>query len=423
MVAAAFAEARLSYSKVRAITRFANAANEAEVVAVAECATAAQLEQLQAAMRRARSGDEVRRRRAARHFAYHYDDDGSLVGSFRLPPEQAAVFLHGLDTARGRIQPLGSEGEPASAEAPPGASGSPTAADALVAMAERVLTDASAEASPQTAERFQLVIHTSAEALARPDTRDDTDGPGAALADGTRLHPSTARRLTCNCPTSTMTVDGDDQPLHIGRRHRRIRGRLLRAVHARDRGRCRAPSCTNRATEIHHIRHWANGGPTCLPNLISLCDAHHWLVHEGGCTILTRRPGHWALLNPSGITVDPTPTPAPAAPPLPHDTSLRDDAISGTWDGTTLNLAYSTNCLTQHVSAEAFGATTNGESAGLDEPKALLLPNHDRTDAGRQFGRVGGRGVADEALTDVRRSGWPVGQQRRAPGRDDHSAG
>ena len=370
VMAAAFAEARLSYSKVRALTRFATADNEADLVAIAEVATAAQLEQLQAGMRRARTGEDVRHRHAARQIAYHWDDDGSLVGSFRLPPEDGARFLHSLDAARGRLQPLASEGEDAPAEAPPGQSGSMLAADALVAMAEHFLTDASAEASRDAAERFQLVIHTSAEALSRPDDAIDDGPPGCELADGTRLHPATARRLTCNCPTSTIIEDADGQPLHIGRRHRRVRGRLLRAVHARDRGRCRAPGCTERADEIHHIWHWANGGPTCLSNLISLCNAHHWLVHEGGFTILTRRPGSWALLSPAGVTVDPTPTPPPApVPPLPHDPSVRDDAVSGHWDGSRLDVAYTTSCLTPPNSAEASvsaagaGSASEGNSA------------------------------------------------------------
>jgi hypothetical protein len=345
LVTAAFAEGRLSYSKVRAVTRFATVGNEADVVAIAECATAAQMEQLQAGMRRARTGEEVRKRHAARGVRYHYDDDGSLVGTFRLPPEDAARFLQGLDVARGRVAGLAGAGEDVSAETSCAAR---TAADALVLMADRVVADASAETSSPVDDRFQLVLHSTVEALARPDDADDTDdvtGPHTELADGTRLHPSTARRLTCDCPTSTMIDGADGDILHVGRRTRRIRGRLLRAVHARDRGRCRAPGCTERASQIHHVRHWANGGPTCLPNLISLCDGHHWLVHEGGFMLVPRRPGQWALLSPAGVTID-TPPPPPAVAPLAADQALTPDAVSGHWDGHRLDLNTTVSALT-----------------------------------------------------------------------------
>jgi hypothetical protein len=33
---------------------------------------------------------------------------------------------------------------------------------------------------------------------------------------------------------------------------------------------------------VHHLRHWINGGPTVLSNLITLCPAHHSRVHELG---------------------------------------------------------------------------------------------------------------------------------------------
>jgi hypothetical protein len=129
-------------------------------------------------------------------------------------------------------------------------------------------------------------------------------------------------------------LDGPDgAAIHVGRRSRRIRGRLLRAVHARDGGRCRAPGCTERATQIHHIRHWANGGSTCLRNLISLCDAHHRHVHEGGFTLVTRSANEWALLGPTGVTVHARPPAPQPVTPLPHDATPPADAVSGTWDG------------------------------------------------------------------------------------------
>jgi len=332
---------------------------------VAECATAAQMEQLQAGMRRARTGDDVRKRHAARGVRYHFDDDGSMVGTFRLPPEEGARFIKGLDVARGRLGPVGEDD--ASAEASrPRATVAQSTADAMLAMADAFLAHASAEASPQMVERFQLVIHSTVEALARPDDADD-DGPGSALADGSRLAPATARRLTCACPASTMVSGPDGQILHVGRRTRRIRGRLLRAVNARDRGRCRAPGCTEAATQIHHVRHWANGGPTCLPNLISLCDAHHRAVHEGGFTLVPRRPGQWALLSPAGVTIDTT-APPPAVAPLPEDPDLPADAVSGHWDGERMRLDDAVAALSAPLSAPPAKRAARQQETAQPEP-------------------------------------------------------
>jgi len=49
----------------------------------------------------------------------------------------------------------------------------------------------------------------------------------------------------------------------------------------RDRGTCRFPGCTNHITDIHHLHHWTNGGPTNVENGILLCPHHHTLTHEG----------------------------------------------------------------------------------------------------------------------------------------------
>jgi hypothetical protein len=54
IVAESFAAGRLSYSKVRAVTRFVTSKTEADVVMMAEHATAAHIESLGSAMRRAR---------------------------------------------------------------------------------------------------------------------------------------------------------------------------------------------------------------------------------------------------------------------------------------------------------------------------------------------------------------------------------
>jgi hypothetical protein len=370
-VTEAFGDDRLSYSKVRAITRIATAGNVEILIDWAEHCTAAQLERVVAGQRRVVRTQKVRGRKAALHMKYRWDDDGSLVGSFRLTPEDGVRFLQGLGVALGRLPESVDEVEAAENESVTcGRCGDASAethewcpevaaitrhtarspvksnADALVLMAESIVSSAAQarSATPDPGlpglgdERFQLVIHASAESLAAADDADDTDADGIQLENGPRMHPSTGRRLSCGCPYSKQVDDTDGNPLHLGRSTRRIRGRLARAVHRRDHGRCQAPGCTNATTEIHHILHSANGGPTCLSNLISLCDAHHWLVHDGGWTLTGTAPVNWMFRAPDGRTIRATPAPARPAGDLRYDTRIRPDAITGKWCGEPLDL-------------------------------------------------------------------------------------
>lgn len=65
-----------------------------------------------------------------------------------------------------------------------------------------------------------------------------------------------------------------------------------------------------RSCHIHHLHHWADGGPTELANLVPLCGTHHRHHHEGGYTI-TAGPGRvFGFHDPHGRVI---PDPAPAA--------------------------------------------------------------------------------------------------------------
>jgi hypothetical protein len=349
--AAAFEGGKLSYSKVRALTRFVTPDTDVELADTAQHATGSQIERLGAQVRRARRGADVQARRKAAYVNWHQDTDGSIVGTFRLAPEQAAVFCHGLDAAAGRLAELAGDGD---AAAQTGAGLARSAADALVAMAEAFLKDVPAGTSSERAERYQLVLHTSAEELAKPDDAEDT-GPGTILAGGNgrqwRIAPSTARRLTCDCPTSTMIDGPDGAALHLGRKTRRIRGRLRRAVMHRDQGMCQTPGCTEAATQIHHLHHWVHGGPTCLRNLVSLCDSHHWLLHEGGFT-LAPRGGGFVLIGPEGVKVGPHPQPHEPVGSLPVNPDVAPDAVTGHWDGSRL---HADDLIRYITGVEAFG--------------------------------------------------------------------
>jgi hypothetical protein len=53
-----------------------------------------------------------------------------------------------------------------------------------------------------------------------------------------------------------------------------------------------------RYTQGHHLRHWAQGGPTTLSNLALLCRRHHRAVHEEGNQVDRQPDGALRFLRP-----------------------------------------------------------------------------------------------------------------------------
>jgi hypothetical protein len=319
--------------------------------------------------------EDARARREAEYLNIYVADDGSLIGSFRVSPERGLTVVHGLDAEAGRVaDPIG-EGDPD--EAVGDRRGRRSRIDGLVALCERSLDQLTAAGPDAAGERYQLVIHAPVEALSSVDGADD-DGAAVELqAPGgltVRIGPGTTRRVTCDCPTTLMLHGVDGSAVHVGRRTRRTQGRLRRAVNARDRGRCRAPGCTQPATQIHHIRHWADGGTTCLANLISLCDQHHWLVHEGGFALVVRSPGRWALIGPDGVTVESAPPPPPpdGVKPLLADPTIAADAVTGRWNGDKLdhNIALEWLASTRRREKDVALAATDVKSASAEASEA-----------------------------------------------------
>src|SRR5438105_11874750 len=92
--------------------------------------------------------------------------------------------------------------------------------------------------------------------------------------------PRSRRDLACDTTRVVMYHDPDGRVTEVGARTRTIPPALRRALHYRDRA-CRFPGCARRFGEGHHIRHWANGGPTTLSNLALLCRRHHLAVSRG----------------------------------------------------------------------------------------------------------------------------------------------
>jgi hypothetical protein len=289
-VSAAMASGRLSYSKVREITRVACAATEDYLLMIAEHGTAQHVEKLVRAFRRCRDAEELTReahQQWTRSVHFRYNDDGSLVLTCRLPAEAGARVMKALDIAMKDV-PAGTS--------PQLDSFSARRADALSRMAESFLAHGAIDSAGT--DRQQIVVHVAAETL-----QHRTAGC-CEFEDGPSMSAETARRLSCDASVVALVENADGEPLSAGRKTRTISAPLRRALNSRDRG-CRFPGCANsRYVDAHHIVHWANGGETKPSNLTSLCRFHHHAVHEGGYRIDILDDGALRFVKPNGRAID-----------------------------------------------------------------------------------------------------------------------
>ena len=270
------ANGKLSYSKVRAMTRIADASNEDYLLMIAEHGTAHHVEKLVAKYRTAKrlqDAEIANDHYNNREVTHYYDHDGCLVIKARLPAEQGALVVKALemsmdkDFAETEVLPEHDEPTPIAARR----------ADALAEVAETYMNNS--ESSGSTADRYQVVVHVTAETSKNVGTRRARD---PHIEDGPGVPAGTSRRIACDSTVVAIKEDENGEPLSIGRRSRTIPPPMRRALRARDKG-CRFPGCTNtRFVDGHHIEHWADGGETSLDNLVMLCRHHHHLVHEGG---------------------------------------------------------------------------------------------------------------------------------------------
>ena len=356
-VSAAMACGRLSYSKVRALTRVATPATEARLVAVACCATAAHVERLVRAWRQAdreAQPDAEQVRLASRVLSTRVDEDGMVVLRARLTPELGAVVLRALEAALEQV-PAAAEGDDSSI--------GQRRADALGLVAESALAGGLDPGTP--GDRYQVTVHVDAGLLCRresaitasrvsaetcaispagrepaspapnadatPALIDSAAGlqPAAGTHNGSQagsaagpdagqavieqaagLHVGAAatRRIACDAGMVVQHHGPGGEVLDIGRRTRTVPTALRRALQGRDRNQCQFPGCISRHCDAHHVEHWADGGDTRLANLVSLCRFHHRAVHESGFQVVADPAGQFRFLRPDG-------EPLPAVPP------------------------------------------------------------------------------------------------------------
>ncbi len=281
-ISSTFATGELSYSKVRSLTRVANANNEDTLLAFALRHTAAQVAERCRELRcgSAESIDSAARAYANRSLRIRRDHGRHrMTITVELPMDSGELLEKALDKARDdEVLQVPDLAETA---------WSTRQADAFVNVVSGYLSGGDASAS----DNYLVTVHVDQSALAGGDGRS-------------ALPIESVKRLCCDGQAVVITEDDNGEPLNIGRKTRIVPAAIQRALRSRDNNCCTFPGCRNRRyLHSHHVEHWSNGGETSLDNLMSLCTKHHALVHEGGFRIEKDFNDDWAFVRPDGIAV------------------------------------------------------------------------------------------------------------------------
>ncbi|WP_156765493.1 HNH endonuclease signature motif containing protein, partial [Mycobacterium sp. 1245499.0] len=191
---------------------------------------------------------------------------------------------------------------------------------------------------PGTVEAFMRLVQTGwdVEAARRPHGQHttvvvhlDVEKPTAALHLGPLLSDADRQYLSCDA-TCEVWFERRGEVIGAGRATRVINRRLRRALEYRDRT-CVVPGCgATRGLHAHHLRHWEDGGPTELANLVLVCPYHHRSHHRGVITIsgpahaLVVRDDEGRVLSAGSLARPPT-GPPPAVAPCPGPIGERAD--------------------------------------------------------------------------------------------------
>jgi uncharacterized protein DUF222 len=364
-ISEAFGAGRISYSKVRAITRVAGsdtatltrmateiAAGESDLchtvvadpeiaeqvlLTVALCGTASHVESVVRAVRRRHTPPEDTA--ARRSLTWRWDDDGSLVARVRFTPDDGATFIAAIEAlvpprtpVRHPVGPSPEDLEERAREQEPGPAADRMEARRADALLTLINGHSDDEAGP-VVERgnTQVIVHF-----------DATTG-AARIAGGPEIPASTAERLACDARVQLLLDDRTGNRMYLGRNRRLATPAQIAALTIRDGEECQFPGCTHtRFLHAHHVRKWLFGGLTDIDNLVLICGFHHRLIHDHDYRI-RRRPRRWEFLRPDG-----SPIPTTAAPLTGNTESIIEmhararlridrNTLTPDWDGDRLD--------------------------------------------------------------------------------------
>jgi hypothetical protein len=303
----------LSMDQVAVVATHTPAVYDAAVAAFARSATVSQLRRT---LRHHHFGIDQpeERRREQNGVTQGFDGDGRYRLRALLDADEGAIVRQALQEAHDALFRT--------------ADGRVSATDALVEVARRSLAGVMPLARR---EAFMAIFHVPIGSSA------------GHLHGGPALPDRLRRQLLCDGRGVVVGIR-HGRPVSLGRSTRIVPTRLRQLIEERDRG-CRVPGCTSSRVQIHHLRHWENGGTTSPANLVALCPRHHRLHHSGGLRIDgdPERPDGLVFVDRFGRPVGTRPVverraerPSPAAHPTVAEGSTSPDLaspvrVTGTW--------------------------------------------------------------------------------------------
>ncbi len=303
-------EGRLSLDQVGVIAQRAAEGSDEHYAALAAVAS---VSQLRAAVRLEPRPDSDPKPEPQRSITRHSDDAFSYW-RIKLPHVEAAKFDAALASHRDALIAEWKQDHgpgDSTVQLPP----FPDTVDALMRLIEAGW-DADAIRRPH-GHHTTVVVHV------------DVEKHSASLHLGPLLGNLERGYLTCDA-TCEVWFERHGEVIGSGRATRLINRRLRRALEHRDRA-CVVPGCgATRGLHAHHIRHWEDGGPTELANLVLLCPYHHQSHHRGDITVggsaydLIITGGDGRTLSAAALAHPPA-EPPPAVSPYPGPIGERAD--------------------------------------------------------------------------------------------------
>lgn len=311
-LAAAFADGRVSWAHVTAITRAATPQRQAAIAALED--TLVELAE------RARP-QEVRRALARIRDAHDVDGSESEPLPDAGPDPRRALSVRptvdGLAELDGPLDPVTAEWLHTLLDAfqQPDPPDTPwhqrrTAAQRRHDALHDLLTKVAAKPETPTVQgaRPHVLVMVDVATLAGVDCQA-THTP--RLRHAGEIAPELARQLATDARVTAVQTMGPWRAVDVGRSHRTLPAWLRDVLHMIH-GTCRGPDCDRPATwsQAHHLDEWGEGGHTDLNRTVPLCTGHHRLVtHSGWDVDLDPDTGIATWTSPTGKTIHTHPRP------------------------------------------------------------------------------------------------------------------